>query len=253
MGQFAQRTNGYVGGIISDASAQMGITGVSPIISQDLLSGIGMSNQQADLFSSFMGGDMQRMSWEGWKSGNPAFRLWDQAGRSVFQTNGAASLETMAYWAARQNQFPAGAGNFLNGFPVKGTPTEQGSWLFGFDAGNLSGVQSDILSAYQTGGTQGINLYQMQKSAEAQAASAGVQMAGHRLAGELPVGRKERRHLGQSHQRFELGHRGPAGRSQPIVAAGGLRRAKTANGHAEPVRHPKREHPAAADEHHQRL
>ena len=178
LGYAAGRMNQYVGGVVSDAASALSVQGVNYASSYGLLSQAGMTNQQADVFSSYMNGDMGRMSWEGWKTGNPAFRLQDQSGRSVFETNGGAALETMAYWARNKDQFVAGSGSFLNGFPFSGNKNAQASWMFGFDNNNLSPLQSEINDAYISGGTRDVGLLQNQKSYDAQMASAGIQSAG---------------------------------------------------------------------------
>ena len=181
MSRYAALMNQYAGGVVSDVSSQLEVRGVNYASSYQLLSDAGMTNGQADLLSSYMGGDVGRMSWEGWKTGNPAFRFYDQAGRSVFQTNGRAANQTFSWWANRQSQLndiSPGAGNFLNGYPVAGNDVDKASWLFGFDAGNLSPLQSQIVDAYNQGGTQSVQLLQNQKSYENSAAGAGIQLAG---------------------------------------------------------------------------
>ncbi len=181
LNQYAGRMNQYVGGVVADVSSQLGVQGVNYAASYQLLSDAGMTNGQADLLSSYMGGDIGRMSWEGWKTGNPSFRFYDQAGRSVFQTNGRAANQTFTWWANRQDQLnnvSPGAGNFLNNYPVMGTDVDKASWLFGFDAGNLTPLQSQIVDAYNQGGTMSVQLLQNQKSYENSVAGAGIQMAG---------------------------------------------------------------------------
>ena len=181
MSSYAGRMNQYVGGAVADVSSQLEVQGVNYAASYQLLSDAGMTNRQADLLSAYMGGDIGRMSWEGWKTGNPAFRFYDQAGRSVFQTNGRAANQTFTWWANRQSQLnnvSPGAGNFLNGYPVAGNDIQKASWLFGFDAGNLSPLQSQIVDAYNQGGTMDVQLLQNQKSYENSVAGAGIQMAG---------------------------------------------------------------------------
>ena len=182
LGMYAQRTNGYVGGVISDTASQFSLIGGSYTGMVDALSGIGMSNLQASHLNSYLSGDMGFASFQSWQSGDQRFRFEDLSGQSLFQTNGGELLKTLDYWSKNlwgSGMNPASAGYLagqFNGFPSGGSARAQSSWLFGVK-GTPTEFQSSFLSAWENGGQQGIEAMMRSRSAERQRDQAGIQLA----------------------------------------------------------------------------
>lgn len=166
----SKNLNPYQSQAISNMSSSLSMAGFSGAAIANFASAFGdagFSNQQTDMFSRIMGGDWQAASHLSWQNGaNTNMRFWDQYGRDMFQVSGALSYNTLRQWQGSDSLLGQAVGGLNFG--------SQNA----FSSSLLGTNNQEIISAFNEGGTRGISILGMQKSAQISAAGAGLAMQG---------------------------------------------------------------------------
>jgi hypothetical protein len=165
LAEYAASANPTVAGVIGAAGqAVAGLGGNGFGVEMSLMAG-NIQPRFANAYASAMQGDLGAasfLSWQQGSAGSPMFRLFDQSGFSINDTNGEAAMTMASAW----NTYGLQSASFV------GANTRQ-------SAQNLLGTQnSQIVDAYLKGGMQGLDALGRQQQYEGQMASIGVQGAG---------------------------------------------------------------------------
>jgi hypothetical protein len=165
LGAYAANANPMIGGLISNfgqAVSQLGGNGYG--VEQSLM-GANINPRYADAYNSALNGNMGAasfLSWQQGANGNPMFRVYDQSGQSINDTNGSAAMTMASAW----NRYGLASASFAGGSNLQ-------------SAQNLLGTQnSAITSAYLKNGMQGLQKLGSDQQYASQMASIGVQGAG---------------------------------------------------------------------------
>jgi hypothetical protein len=175
IGQYMSTVNPYVGGVVTQATQMAQVAGMSAagaMTMGTLISGAGMTNQQAFVYDRALGGDMRALSYQAWENGTYANRMYDQSGNAIWETNGNMAMKWFESNMANLGGIPGKDGfSSLPGF-------SKFTGLSGRDlASAVTGSSnSKILDAFMQHGTRGIELLARRDSAQAQLASAGIQL-----------------------------------------------------------------------------
>jgi hypothetical protein len=165
----SQMFNSYQSPIAGRVLQSAQAAGVNPMVMGSVMAASNLSNNQMDLLGSIAGGDLHAMSYASWQNGDIAGRLFDQAGNSIVETNGADAANLAMFWGKSQwsTQMPAEVQTMAR----QSNPREAWKSILGKDTSDR------FLNALMSGGTRAVERDLRSQMFDKQMAGIGIAMA----------------------------------------------------------------------------